>query len=157
MQVQIRRATAADAKAVCEIVLRAVRETNARDYPASVIDRLASTLPEKVASKLEEWHAYVAQVGDRIVGTGSLNGQIVMSRSNRPRQARRRAAIGASSRRHQNRSRCPRRTGHAGGRLCLPQHRVHARASDPPVNPVRGCQWRPTAGRRRRQARLSRR
>jgi GNAT superfamily N-acetyltransferase len=76
MQVQIKCATAADAKAV---VLRAVRETNARDYPASVIDRLASTLPEKVASKLEEWHAYVATVGNRIVGTRSLNGQIVSS------------------------------------------------------------------------------
>ena len=79
MQVQIRRATVADAKAVCEIALRAVRETNAGDYPASVIGRLASTLPEKVASKLEEWHAYVATVGDRIVGTGSLNGQMLSS------------------------------------------------------------------------------
>jgi GNAT superfamily N-acetyltransferase len=79
MQVEVRRATARDAKAVYEIVLRAVRETNARDYPGSVIDRLAATLPEKVASKLEEWQAFVAVVGGRIVGTGSLNGQIVSS------------------------------------------------------------------------------
>ena len=56
-----------------------MRETNARDYPASVIDRLAVTLPDKVASKLEEWHAYVATVDGRIVGTGSLNVQIVSS------------------------------------------------------------------------------
>ena len=53
---EIRRATAADTGAVYEIVLRALRETNARDYPASVIDRLVLTLPEGVASKLEEWH-----------------------------------------------------------------------------------------------------
>ena len=66
-----------DAEAVYEIVLRALRETNARDYPASVIDRLVLTLPEGVASKLEEWHAYVAVVDGRIVGTGSLNGKTV--------------------------------------------------------------------------------
>jgi GNAT superfamily N-acetyltransferase len=79
MQIDIRRARAGDAEAVYEVVLRAVRETNARDYPASVIDRLAASLPEKVASKLEEWRAYVAIVDGRIVGTGSLDGQIVSS------------------------------------------------------------------------------
>jgi len=67
-KVEIRRATAGDAEAVYEIVLRALRETNARDYPATVIDRLVLTLPEGVASKLEEWHAYVAVVDGRIVG-----------------------------------------------------------------------------------------
>ena len=75
--VEIRRATAADAETVYEIVLRALRETNARDYPASVIDRLVLTLPEGVASKLEEWEAYVAVVDGRIVGTASLNGKTV--------------------------------------------------------------------------------
>jgi GNAT superfamily N-acetyltransferase len=76
-EVGIRRATAGDAEAVYEIVLRALRETNARDYPASVIARLVLTLPEGVASKLEEWHAYVALVDGRSVGTGSLNGKTV--------------------------------------------------------------------------------
>jgi GNAT superfamily N-acetyltransferase len=73
-EVEIRRATAGDAEAVYEIVLRALRETNARDYPASVIDRLVLTIPEAVASKLEEWHAYVAVVDGQTVGTGSLSG-----------------------------------------------------------------------------------
>jgi GNAT superfamily N-acetyltransferase len=76
-EVDIRRATAGDAEAVYEIVLRALRETNARDYPAPVINRLVLTLPEGVASKLEEWHAYVAVVDGRIVGTGSLSGKTV--------------------------------------------------------------------------------
>jgi GNAT superfamily N-acetyltransferase len=76
-EVEIRRAKAGDAEAVYEIVLRALRETNARDYPASVIDRLVLTLPEGVASKLEEWHAFVAVVDGRIVGTGSLSGKTV--------------------------------------------------------------------------------
>jgi GNAT superfamily N-acetyltransferase len=77
MEVEIRRATAWDAEAAYEIVLRALRETNARDYPASVIDRLVLSLPEGVASKLEEWHAYVAVIDGRIVGTGNLNGKTV--------------------------------------------------------------------------------
>jgi GNAT superfamily N-acetyltransferase len=76
-RIEIRRATAGDAEAVYEIVLRALRETNARDYPASVIDRLVLTLPKGVASTLEEWHAYVAVVDGRTVGTGSLNGNTV--------------------------------------------------------------------------------
>jgi len=76
-ELEIRRATAGDAEAVYEIVLGALLETNARDYPASVIGRLVLTLPEGVASRLEEWHAYVAVVDGRIVGTGSLNDNTV--------------------------------------------------------------------------------
>jgi len=77
MQVQVRRATAADAKAVHDVVLRAVLETNARDYPGSVIERLAASLPERVASNLEQSLAFVATVDGQIVGTGSLDGQTV--------------------------------------------------------------------------------
>ena len=79
MEIVIRRATAADAEAVHEIVLRALRETNARDYSSSVIDRLVLTLPDKVASNLETWCAFVAIVNGQVVGTGSLNGQTVSS------------------------------------------------------------------------------
>ena len=78
-QIAIRRATAGDLRAVHEIVLRALRETNARDYPAPVIDRLVLTLPEKVSSNLETWHAFVAIVDGLIVGTASLSGDTVKS------------------------------------------------------------------------------
>src|SRR5262245_24714008 len=78
-QIAIRRAAAEDARAVHDIVLRALRETNARDYPASVIDRLALTLPEKVAANLEAWHAFVAIVDERVVGTASLSGDVIKS------------------------------------------------------------------------------
>jgi GNAT superfamily N-acetyltransferase len=79
MEIVIRQATAADAEAVRKIVLLALRETNARDYPSSVIDRLVLTLPDKVASNLETWCAFVAIVNGQVVGTGSLNGQTVSS------------------------------------------------------------------------------
>ena len=78
-QIAIRRATADDSQAVYELVLRALRETNARDYPASVIDRLVLTLPEKIASNLDSWHAFVAIVDGRVVGTASLSGHTVKS------------------------------------------------------------------------------
>ena len=44
-----------------------------------MIDRLVLTLPDKVASNLESWHAFVAIADGRVVGTGSLNGQTVSS------------------------------------------------------------------------------
>lgn len=50
-----------------------------KNYPAAVIDRLVLTLPEKVASNLDTWHAFVAIVGGRVVGTASLSGNIVKS------------------------------------------------------------------------------
>jgi hypothetical protein len=79
MEILIRRATAADAEAVHNIVLLALRESNARDHPSSVIDRLVLTLPDKVASNLETWCAFVAIVNERVVGTGSLNGRTISS------------------------------------------------------------------------------
>jgi ribosomal protein S18 acetylase RimI-like enzyme len=78
-EIVVRRATAKASEAVYEIVLRALRETNAKDYPASVIDRLVLTLPNKVASNVDTWHAFVAIVAGRVVGTGSLSGQTVSS------------------------------------------------------------------------------
>jgi ribosomal protein S18 acetylase RimI-like enzyme len=36
-------------------------------------------LPDKVASNLETWCAFVAIISGRVVGTGSLNGQTVSS------------------------------------------------------------------------------
>ncbi|MCP3388855.1 GNAT family N-acetyltransferase [Bradyrhizobium sp. CCGB12] len=78
-KITIRRAAADDARAVHDIVLRALCETNAKDYPASVIDRLVLTLPDKVAASLETWHAFTAFVDGRVVGTASLSGHVVKS------------------------------------------------------------------------------
>jgi GNAT superfamily N-acetyltransferase len=83
-QVEIRRAMAGDAAAVREIIVRALRETNAPDYPPSVIDQLVLTLPEAVASQLMQWHAYVAVADGQVVGTGSLDGETVRALFVRP-------------------------------------------------------------------------
>ncbi|MFT4120933.1 GNAT family N-acetyltransferase [Bradyrhizobium sp.] len=77
--ITVRRARADDSAAVHDITLRALRETNARDYPASVIDRLVLTLPERVASTLDTGHAFVAVVEGRVIGTASLSGDSVKS------------------------------------------------------------------------------
>lgn len=77
MEIVIRPAAAADAEAVHAIVLQALRETNARDYSSSVIDRLVLTLPDKAGSHLTIWRALVAIVDGQVVGTGRLNGQTV--------------------------------------------------------------------------------
>jgi len=79
MSIEVRRATAEDAEAVREIVLRALREVNARDYPASVIDRLAATLPERIAATLGQAQVYVATEAGRVVGTARLTGRTVSS------------------------------------------------------------------------------
>ena len=79
MSIEVRRATAEDAEAVREIVLRALREVNARDYPASVIDRLAAILPERIAATLGQTQTYVATDAGRVVGTARLNGRTITS------------------------------------------------------------------------------
>ena len=79
MSLEVRRATTEDADAVREIVLRALMEVNARDYPASVIDRLAAILPERIAATLGQAQAYVATDAGRVVGTARLNGRTVAS------------------------------------------------------------------------------
>jgi GNAT superfamily N-acetyltransferase len=79
IQVEVRRATRRTRKPFTKSTCEPCGIQTYVTIPASVIDRLASTLPERVASKLEEWHAYIAAVDGRIVGTGSLNGQTVSS------------------------------------------------------------------------------
>jgi ribosomal protein S18 acetylase RimI-like enzyme len=79
MDILIRQAMAEDEEPVREIILWALRETNALDYPPSVIDRLALTLPNRVAANLQNWCSFVAIVKGRVVGTGSLDGRTVTS------------------------------------------------------------------------------
>ena len=81
-QLLIRPAQVADAEAISAVIVRALRETNACDYPADVIDRnVANNSAAIIAERIRNDTVLVAQVGAelgaRIVGTASLNGDAV--------------------------------------------------------------------------------
>jgi GNAT superfamily N-acetyltransferase len=76
--VDIRSATAIDADGISRTVIRALRETNARDYAPHIIDAVVANFsPEHVASFLASREAYVATADGMIVGTASLSGEVV--------------------------------------------------------------------------------
>lgn len=78
MECRIRAAHADDAPAVSDVILAALRETNARDYTASVIERLEQSFsPASVRTLLGKRKAFVAVLGSRIVGTAALDGSTV--------------------------------------------------------------------------------
>ena len=71
----LRSATADDADAVSLVILRALRETNARDYSERVIARIASNFSPPAVRRLIAGRAvFVALDQDRIVGTAGLDG-----------------------------------------------------------------------------------
>jgi GNAT superfamily N-acetyltransferase len=59
--------------------LRVRQDLLAVEDPRNYRHRLVLTLPDKVASNLETWCAFVAIADGQVVGTGSLNGQNVSS------------------------------------------------------------------------------
>src|ERR1700722_2869226 len=73
--IEIRPATVADAEAICRVAIRALRETNARDYTPDVIARLAAGfLPQRIATFVAARPFYVAIAHGTIVGTANLDG-----------------------------------------------------------------------------------
>lgn len=78
MNCRIRVAQPDDAPAVSEVILAALRETNARDYTASVIERLEQSFsPDAVRTLIGKRKAFVAVAGSRIIGTAGLDGSVV--------------------------------------------------------------------------------
>lgn len=76
MEHQIRRAEADDANSVSDVIVRALRETNAGDYTPEIIARLElSFSPAAVRQMIDQRTVFVAMAGPRIVGTASLDGQ----------------------------------------------------------------------------------
>jgi GNAT superfamily N-acetyltransferase len=73
--IEIRPASAADAAAIGHVIARTLRETNARDYAADVIDRLVAGLsPQRLAAIIASRPFYVAIAHGTIVGTANLEG-----------------------------------------------------------------------------------
>jgi GNAT superfamily N-acetyltransferase len=78
--VEIRPAVPADADGVSRTILRALRETNARDYPPHVIAAVSENFsPERVAAQLTARQAFVTIADRVIIGTASLHGRVARS------------------------------------------------------------------------------
>jgi GNAT superfamily N-acetyltransferase len=73
--IEIRPATVADAQAICRVAIRALRETNARDYTPDVIAGLvAGFSPQRIAAFIASRPFYVALADGTVVGTANLDG-----------------------------------------------------------------------------------
>jgi GNAT superfamily N-acetyltransferase len=74
----IRLARSEDAEGISRTIISALRETNAKDYPEAVIARVEGSFsPRAVLDLLRRRTVFVAAVEDEIVGTASLDGEVV--------------------------------------------------------------------------------
>lgn len=74
MEYEVRIATEDDAGDVSKVIIAALRETNARDYPSGIIERVEQSFsPDAVRELIRQRRAFVAVTGRHIVGTASLD------------------------------------------------------------------------------------
>lgn len=80
MKSMIREATPEDAARISTIIIAALRETNALDYPAEVIAQVEQSFsPAAVLGYLVQRQVFVATLEDRLVATASLDRDTVRS------------------------------------------------------------------------------
>lgn len=80
MNSQIRLATAEDAAAISQVIIRSLRQSNAQDYSPEVIAQVEKSFsPEAVCALLSQRLVFVATVDHRVVATASLDGDVVRS------------------------------------------------------------------------------
>lgn len=80
MECLIREATQEDAAAISQVIVAALRETNARDYSAEIIEAVERSFsPGAVVRLIEQRQVFVAVVGGCVVGTAGLDGDTVRS------------------------------------------------------------------------------
>ena len=69
----IRRFVEADAQAVSALIIHTMRASNAKDYPADMLEELIQhQRPEDVLARAGWTHFYVAEEGGAIVGCGAI-------------------------------------------------------------------------------------
>jgi GNAT superfamily N-acetyltransferase len=74
----IRLACEGDVAVISAAILRALRETNAKDYTDEIIERVErSCRPDAVLQLIGLRTVLVAVIGSRVVGTASLDGSVV--------------------------------------------------------------------------------
>ncbi|MGV4797440.1 N-acetyltransferase family protein [Rhizobium sp. F40D2] len=75
MRYEVRPAAPEDAAAISEVILSALRESNAKDYSADIIKRVEESFSaDAVQSLMGKRTMFVATPGVRILGTASLEG-----------------------------------------------------------------------------------
>lgn len=80
MDCLIRIATSEDATAISRVIIDALRETNAQDYTAAIIEQVEQSFsPEAILRLLTQRQVYVATVDHHVVATASLNKDVVRS------------------------------------------------------------------------------
>ena len=78
MDCTIRPALDDDAADISAVILRALRETNAKDYTDEIIARVELSFgPDAVRALIANRTVFVATIGNRVVGTASLDGSVV--------------------------------------------------------------------------------
>jgi GNAT superfamily N-acetyltransferase len=78
MKCDLRRALDGDADAVSQLIVSALRETNANDYSRAVVERVEKSFsPAAVLDLLGRRRVFVAVSEQRVVGTASLDGSVV--------------------------------------------------------------------------------
>jgi GNAT superfamily N-acetyltransferase len=80
MACQVRLATGGDTAAISRVVIAALRESNSQDYSPEVVAQVErSFTPEAISSMLDKRKVLVALLGETIIGTASLDGNVVRS------------------------------------------------------------------------------
>ena len=80
MQCLIRRALPVDAQAISNVVIAALRESNARDYAPPVIIAVEQHFcPTSILNLMQQRQMYVAVLEQQVVGTASLDQAVVRS------------------------------------------------------------------------------
>jgi GNAT superfamily N-acetyltransferase len=78
MECTIRPALEDDADEISAVILRTLRETNAKDYAREIIERVEHSFsPSAVLQLIGKRAVFVATIGSRVVGTASLDGSVV--------------------------------------------------------------------------------
>ena len=69
----IRRFRPEDAEETAQVIVRALKISNSKDYPPEYIEyNVATHTPEILLKRAEEGHMYVACDGSRVIGCGTI-------------------------------------------------------------------------------------
>ena len=80
MECLIRIAMNADAAAISQVIVGTLRESNAQDYSAEIINQVElSFSPQAILSLMKQRQVFVALLENRIVATASLDQDVVRS------------------------------------------------------------------------------